>query len=174
MPTTGSERPSSRDSAPHRSRLAAPTFPLRSAAARSRRVTHEPDLHAEKVLSPSEERPDDEGTFESEVPCSDYAHETLKDSRARRLKIAHKEHGSLGRVFGDDELPSRNRNRNTPAKTHAHNSKSKSTKRKALNKTRVDVFIPSIVSVGNLARILGVSLGAPYLVQQYSGFSLSR
>jgi hypothetical protein len=171
--TTGSERYSRRDSAHHRSDSAAPTFPLRSAAARSRRATHEPDLHAEKVRPPSEERSDDEGTFESEVPCSDYAREALKNSRARRLKIAHKEHGSLKRAFRDDELPSRNRNRGAPAKTHAHNPKPKS-KRKALDKTKVDVFIPSTVSVGNLARILGVSLGAPHFVRQYSGFSLPR
>jgi translation initiation factor IF-2 len=173
VPTTGSERSSRRDSTLHRPHSAAPTFPLRSAAARSGRATHEPGLHAEQVLPPSEERSDDEGTFESEVPCSDYAREALKDSRARRLKIARKEHGSLKRVFRDDELLSRNRNRDTPAKTHAQNPKPKS-KRKALDKTKVDVFIPSIVSVGNLARILGVSLGAPHFIRQYSGFSLPR
>ncbi|KAN0123829.1 hypothetical protein V8E52_002319 [Russula decolorans] len=158
MPATGSERSSRRDSPPHRSQSAAPAFLSPSAAARSRRGTHEPGLHVEKVGSPSEELSDDEGTFESEVPCSDYTRETLKDSRARRLKITHKEHRSLRRSFRDDELPSRNRNRDTPAKTHAQNSKPKS-KQKTLSKTKVDVFIPSIVSVGNLARILGVSLG---------------
>jgi hypothetical protein len=173
MPTTESERSSRRDSDAHRSHSAAPAFPLRSAAARSRRATHEPDLHAEKVRSPSDERVDVEGTFESEVPCSDYARGALKDSRARRLKITHKEHKSLKRAFKDDELPFRNRNRDTPAKTHGQNPKPKN-KRKALNKTKVDVFIPSTVSVGNLARILGVSLGAPHFVRQYSGFSLPR
>jgi hypothetical protein len=173
MPATGSERSSRRDSPPHRSQSAAPAFLSPSAAARSRRGTHEPGLHVEKVGSPSEDLSDDEGTFESEVPCSDYTRETLKDSRARRLKITHKEHRSLRRSFRDDELPSRNRNRDTPAKTHAQNSKPKS-KQKTLSKTKVDVFIPSIVSVGNLARILGVSLGAPRFVRQYSGFSLPR
>jgi translation initiation factor IF-2 len=160
MPAAGSDRSSPRDSALHRSRSAAPTFPLRNAAARSRRETHEPGFHAEKVRSLPKERPDDEGTFESEIPISDFAREALKDSRARRLKLAYKEHGSLKRAFRDDELPSRNRNRDTPAKTHAQNPKPKSN-RKALNKAKVDVFIPSTVSVGNLARILGVSLGAP-------------
>jgi hypothetical protein len=173
MPATGFQRSSQRDPAPDQSHSAAPTFPLRSAAARSRIANHEPGLHAEKVLSPLEERSDDEGTFENEVPCSDYAHEALKESRARRLKVAHKEHRSLKRAFRDDELPFRNRNRDTPAKTHAQNPKPKN-KWKALNKTKIDVFIPSIVSVGNLARILGVSLGAPHSVRQYSGFSLPR
>lgn len=153
----GSERSSRRDSAPHQSH-SVPTFPLRSAAGHSRQATHEPGIHAEAVPPPSEEQSDDEVTFESEVPCSDYAREALKESRARRLKIAHKEHGSLKRAFRDYGLPSRNRNRDTPARTHAQNPKPKS-KRKVLDKTKVDVFIPSIVSVGNLARILGVSLG---------------
>jgi len=165
MPATGSERSSPRDSALHRSHSAAHPFPLRSTAARSRRATHDhdPGLHAEKVLSPPEEQSDEEGAFESEVPCSDYALEAHKDSRARRLKIAYKEHGSLRRALRDDELPFRNRNRDTSAKIHAKNPRPKS-KRKTLNETKVDVFIPSIVSVGNLARILGVSLGAPHFV----------
>lgn len=173
MPT-GSERSSPRDSPPHRSHSAPLTFPSRSTAARSRR-TPEPDLLAEKVRSlPDEQPPDDEGYFESEAPCSDYAREAQKDSRARRLKIAHKEHGSLRRrVFRDDELSSRNRSRDTPVKTHAQNPKPRSNW-KPLNKTKVDVFIPSIVSVGNLARILGVSLGAPHFVRQYSRCSLPR
>jgi hypothetical protein len=165
VPATGSERSSRRDSAPRQSHSVARTFPLRSAAAHSRQATHEPGLHAEKVPSPlEEERSDDEGTFESDIPCSDYARDALKDSRARRLKAAHKEHGSLRRAFRDDGLPFRNRNRDTPAKTHARNPKPKS-KRKVLDKTKVDVFIPSTVSVGNLARILGVSLGAPHFVR---------
>jgi hypothetical protein len=173
MPPSGSERSSRRDSAPHQSHSVARPSPLGSAAARSRPATHEPGLLAEKVLSPLEELSDDEGTFESDVPCSDYAREALKDSRARRLKIAHKEHGSLRRSFRDDGLPFRNRNRDTPVKTHAQNPKPKS-KWKALDKTKVDVFIPSTVSVGNLARILGVSLGVPHFIRQYSGFSLYR
>lgn len=173
IPATGSERSSPRDSALHQPHSAAPAFPLRSAAAPSTRTDHDPGLHAEKVRPLLDEQPDDEGTFESEVPCSDYAREALKDSRARRLKIAHKEHGSLRRAFRDDELLSRNRHRDTPAKTHAHKPKPKSNW-KALKKTKVDVFIPSIVSVGNLARILGVTLGAPHFVRQYFGFSLPR
>ncbi|KAF8478291.1 hypothetical protein F5888DRAFT_1814061 [Russula emetica] len=131
------------------------TFPSTSREGRTRDPV---GLHAEEVRPLLEERPDDEGTFESEVPCSDYAREALKDSRARRLKITHKEHGSLRRALRDDELPSRNRNRVTHVKTHTHNPKPKS-KQKALKGTKVDVFIPSTVSVGNLARILGVSIG---------------
>lgn len=168
MPATGSERSSPRDSALHRSHSAAHHF--RSTAARSRRAPHDPGLHAENVLSPPEEQPDEEAAFESEVPCSDYALEAHKDSRARRLKIAYKEHGSLRRALRDDELPFRNRNRDTSGKIHAKNPKPKN-KRKALNETKVDVFIPSIVSVGNLARILGVTLGAPHFVRRFSGFS---
>lgn len=173
MPPSGSERFSRRDSAPHQSHSVTRNFPLRSAAARSRPVTHEPGFLSEKVLSPLEEQSDAEGTFESDIPCSDYAREALKDSRARRLKLAYKEHGSLRKSFRDDGLPFRNRNRDTPAKTHAQNPKPKS-KWKAINKTKVDVFIPSTVSVGNLARILGVSLGVPHFIRQYSGFSLPR
>ncbi len=161
MPVKGSERSSRRDSAPH----------LSNPAARSRRESREPALHIEKVRSTSEEQLDDEGTLESEDPFSDYARESLKDSKPRRLKIAHKERGSLRRAFRDDGLPSRNRNRDTPGKTHAQHPNSKS-KLKALNKTKVDVFIPSIVSVGNLARILGVSLSEPHFVGQHTGFSL--
>ncbi|KAF8498053.1 hypothetical protein F5888DRAFT_1906373, partial [Russula emetica] len=158
MPATESKRFSPRDSALHRPHSAAPAFPLRSTAACSKRMTHEPGLHTEEVRPLLEERPDDEGTFESEVPCSDYAREALKDSRARRLKIMHKEHGSLRQALRDDELPSRNCNHVTHVKTHTHNPKPKS-KQKALKGTKVDVFIPSTVSVGNLARILGVSIG---------------
>ncbi|KAF8493776.1 hypothetical protein F5888DRAFT_1908607 [Russula emetica] len=158
MPATEFERSSLHNSALHWPHSAAPAFPLRSAAVHSKRTTHEPGLHAEEVHPLLEERPDDEGTFESEVPCSDYAREALKDSRARRLKITHKEHGSLRRALRDDELPSRNRNCVTHVKTHTHNPKPKS-KQKALKGTKVDVFIPSTMSVGNLARILGVSIG---------------
>jgi len=46
----------------------------------SRRAIREPGLHNEKVRSPSEEQPNDEGTFDSEVPCSDYSREARKDS----------------------------------------------------------------------------------------------
>lgn len=170
---TGSERSSPRDYAHHRSHSATPAFGLRNAAARSKRATHEPGLHAEKVLFPLEEQLDEEEAFESETLSSDYARETLKDSRARRLRVAHKEHGSLRRALRDEELPHRNRNRDTFAKTHAQKPRPKS-KQKAVNEAKVAVFIPSTVSVGNLARILGVSLGSPHFVRKYYRVSLPR
>ena len=170
---TGSERYSPRDHSPHQSHSATPAFGLRSAAARSKRSTREPGLYPEKVLSPLEEQLDEEEAFESEALSSEYAREALKDSRARRLRVAHKENGSLRRALRDEELHHRNRNRDTFAKTHAQKPKPKS-KQKALNETKVAVFIPSTVSVGNLARILGVSLGSPHFVRKYSRFSLPR
>ena len=170
MPAARSERFSPRDS-PHRSNSAVHPFPSRSAGARSRPATHDPALHAEKFRSTSEEQLDDEGTFESDVSPPDYARGVLRDSKTRRVKVSHKERGSLRRAFRDDDLPSRNRNRDTPAKPHAHTSKQK-IKLKAQNRTRVEVFIPSTVSVGNLARILGVSLGRPHFVRQHFEFSL--
>jgi len=173
MPATRSNRFPPRDSAPHPSNSAARPFPSSSAAVRLRRATHETAPHAEKVNPIWEGEFDNEGTFESEVPCSDYDHEALKHNKVRRLKIVHKERGSFRRAFRDDELPSRNRNRDTPAKTHAQNQKSER-KLKRLNEARVEVFIPGIVSVGNLARILGVSLSEPYFIRQYSVFSLPR
>jgi hypothetical protein len=172
MPATASNQSSPRDSA-HRSNSAARPFPSSSAAVRLRRATHETAPHAEKVNPIWEGEFDNEGTFESEVPCSDYDHEALKHNKIRRLKVAQKERGSFRRALRDDVLPFRNRNRNTPAPTHAPSQKPER-KLKRLKENRVGVFIPGVVSVGNLARILGVSLSEPYFVRQYSVFSLPR
>lgn len=161
MPPTGSGRSFPRDSAPHRSKFSAHPTPSPSNAARSGRGTHDPALPAEKDFT-SEEWPVNVGTFESDV-SSDYARMTLREGKERRSKIAHKERGSFARAFRDDGLPSRNRNREAPAKTHPQNSKPKG-KLKALKGTQVEVFIPSVASVGNLARILGVPLGRPLFV----------
>ena len=161
MPPARSDRFSPRDSAPHQSKSAARPFPSPSTAARSRRAPPHLPIHTEKVRSISEEQFDDEGTLESEVPFIDYTREPgpLRESKARRFKIDHKERGSLRRTFRDDVLPSRNRSHDTPAKANAQNPKP-TNKLKALKKTpKAEVFIPSIVSVGNLARILGVPLG---------------
>jgi hypothetical protein len=92
------------------------------------------------------------------VPYFDYAHDESRD-KSRRSKVAHKERGSLRRAYSGDELP-RIRDRITPVKSHAQTVRSKG-KLKALNETKRQVFIPSFVSVGNLARILGVTLGGP-------------
>jgi translation initiation factor IF-2 len=170
MPGAGSERPFPRDSAPHRSKFPAHSIPSPSTAARSGRAARDTALPAETDLSTSEEWPVNEGNFESEV-SSNYTRLALRESRERRFKIVHKERGSLSRAFRDDDLPSRNHSRDTPTKTHAQNSKPKG-KLKALKGAQVEVFIPSTVSVGNLARILGVSLGRPLFVRQHSEFSL--
>jgi len=113
----------------------------------------------------------EEAPFEGEISYSDHALEVLKESRARRSKVAHKERGSLKRTFRDDDLPSRSRNRDTPTKVLVQNSKPKS-KPRTLNETKVEVFIPSIVSVGNLSRILGVSLGTQCVARESSEYSL--
>ena len=147
-----------RDPAPHLSNSTSHPFPSPSAAVRPRRTSHELNRHVETVRSTSEEDCAEEGTLDdSEVSYSDHARDLLK---ARRSRVAHKERGSLRRAFRDDDLPFRNRNRDAPTKVLAQNSRPKS-KPRALNQTKVEVFIPSIVSVGNLSRILGVSLGTP-------------
>jgi hypothetical protein len=145
-----------RDPAPHLSDSAIHPFPSPSTAARPRRTTYELNRHAESIRSTSEDFTD-EGTFEPEVSYSDHACELPKQSKARRLRAMHKERGSLRRTFRDDDLPSRNSSRNAPTKVLPLNSRPKN-KPRALNETKVEVFIPSIVSVGNLSRILGVSL----------------
>jgi hypothetical protein len=119
----------------------------------------------------SEEDLAEEAPFEGDISYPDHIREVLKESRARRSKVAHKERGSLRRTFRDDDLPSRIRNRDTPTKVLVQNSKPKS-KPRALNETKVEVFIPSIVSVGNLSRILGVSLGTQCVTRESSEYSL--
>jgi len=156
-----------RDSTPRLSNSAVHPFPSPSTAVRPRQARHELNRHAETVRSGSEEECTEEGTFEdSEGSYSDHARELLKEGKARRSRVVHKERGSLRRAFRDDDLPSRNRNRDASTKVLTQNSKPKN-KPRALNQTKVEVFIPSIVSVGNLSRILGVSLGTP-------GFSRER
>ena len=147
-----------RDPAPHLSNSASHPIPSPSTAVRPRRTSRELNRHVETVRSPSAEECTEEGTLDDgEDSYSDHARDLLK---ARRSRVAHKERGSLRRAFRDDDLPSRNRNRDAPTKVLTQNSRPKS-KPRALNQTKVEVFIPSIVSVGNLSRILGVSLGMP-------------
>lgn len=160
MPAAAGSDRFSRDSAPHQSKSVAPPFPSPRTAARTGRVTHDPPVLTENVRFTSEELFDDGRNFESDVSISGYARESLRESKGRRLKIGHKERGSLKRAFWDDGLPSRNHDRDTPA---TQISKPKG-KLKTLNKTQVEVFIPSTVSVGNLARILKVPLGGPHFV----------
>lgn len=165
MPLAGSEvapRSFSRDPAPRLSNSTAQAFPSPSTAARTTRGTQDPARHAERPRTTSEVTFVEEGDVESEVSYPDYVREELRDNKSRRLKIAYKERGSLRRAYRHDELPSRNRNHDTPVKSHAPMVKPKG-KPKLLNGAKREVFIPSIVSVGNLARILGVSLGGAML-----------
>ena len=158
VPPAGSKWPSRalpRDRPPDLSDSAARAFPSPSTAAHPRRATREPTRH---VRSTSEEEFAGEETFENEVSNSNLAREGLNESKARRSRITHKERGSLRRAFRVDDPPLRHRNHDTPTKVLARNPKPKS-KPRALNKTKVEVSIPSVVSVGNLSRILGVSLG---------------
>jgi len=165
-PAPGSKRPPRslpRDFAPHLSNSAAHPFPSPSTAVRPRQARHEINRHVETVRSAE---CTEDGTFDdSEVSYSDHARELLKDSKARRSRVAHKERGSLRRAFRDGDLPSRNRHHDAPIKVITQNSKPKS-KPRALRETKVEVFIPSIVSVGNLSRILGVSLGTSAFSQE--------
>ena len=165
MPLAGSEvapRSFSRDPAPRLSNSTAQAFPSPSAAARTTRGAQDPARHAERPRTTSEVTFVEEGDIESEVSYPDFVREELRDNKSRRLKIAYKERGSLRRAYRHDELPSRNRNHDTPVKSHAPMVKPKG-KPKLLNGAKREVFIPSIVSVGNLARILGVSLGGAML-----------
>jgi hypothetical protein len=158
MPAARSDR-FSRDSAPYQSKSVTHPFPSPRTAAPSGRATHDSPLRTEKVRFTSGEQFDDGQTFESDVSISGYG---LREGKGRRLKIGQ-ERGSFRRAFWDDDQPSRNRDHDTLAKTHAQVSKPKG-KLKTLNKTQVEVFIPSTVSVGNLARILKVPLGGPHFV----------
>ena len=173
----GSKRPPRslpRDLAPHLSNSAAHPFPSPRTAVRPipRQASHELNRHVETVRSTPGEECTGAGTFDdSEVSYSDHGRELLKEGKARRSRVAHKERGSLRRAFRDDDLPSRNRHRDAPAKVITQNSKPKSRPR-VLRETKVEVFIPSIVSVGNLSRILGVSLGTSAFSQERSRIHL--
>ncbi|KAH9966697.1 initiation factor 2 [Russula dissimulans] len=161
MPKSRSERerPSSfrpfpRDPALSPSNSTPHPFPSPSTAARSRRTTREPARPPFPESNNSANQFVEEATFESEVPHPYYAREGLRESKARRSRVEHKERGSLRRTY---ELQSRNRDRDTPTKAYSQHPKPKN-KSKALNGIKAEVVIPSVVSVGNLARILSVSL----------------
>jgi translation initiation factor IF-2 len=165
----GSKRPPRslpRDPAPHLPNSAAHPFPSPSTAVHPRQASHELNRHVETVRSTPEEECTEEGTLDdNEVSYSDRTRELLKEGKARRSRVAHKERGSLRRASRDDDLSFRNRHRDAPAKVITQNLKPKS-KPRALRKTKVEVFIPSIVSVGNLSRILRVSLGTSAFSQK--------
>jgi hypothetical protein len=174
MLPAGSNRPPRslpRDTPPHIYNSVIHPVPSPSTAARPRRATREPKRYVENVRSVPEKVLAEETPFEGEIPYPDHAFEVLKESRARRSKVAHKERGSLRRTFRDDGPSSLSRKRDRPTKVPVQNSKPKG-KPRALNETKVEVFIPSIVSVGNLSRILRVSLGAQCITRESSEYSL--
>ncbi|KAH9079440.1 translation initiation factor IF-2 [Lactarius deliciosus] len=145
-----SPRPTVRDSAPHLANSAARGLPHLGSATQSRIDPRDHSLRAETVHAPSED-------LESEALPSDQVRGDLAYNKPRRSKVTHKERGSLRLAYGDFEPSSRNRSRDKVMKPPGSNAKLKN-KPKALNQTKREVFIPSIVSVGNLARILRVSL----------------
>lgn len=162
MPRTRPEstpRTISRDPAPHLAN---------NLAARSRshprNVTHpridprDHSLRTEATPAPSRELIVEAEDFESEALSSDQVHREPANNKPRRSRVTHKERGSLRLAYSDFEPSFRNRGRDKVMKPHGSNAKLKS-KPKVLNNKKTEVFIPSIISVGNLARILRVSLG---------------
>lgn len=73
-------------------------------------------------------------------------------------KPAHKARGSiLARMNEGVTLPSHSRTRN--AVVSKGKEKEKKAKRQELKHKNLDIYIPSVISVGNLARLLNVRLG---------------
>jgi hypothetical protein len=151
-----------RDPTPRLSNSTSRAFPSPKTAERTRRSAYEPARHADDARTISEETFAEEENFEIKVPYFDHTHDKSRD-KSRRSKVAHKERGSLRRAYSGDELP-RIRDHIIPVKSHTQTAKSKG-KLKTLNETKRQVFIPSFVSVGNLARIIGVSLGGPRFIR---------
>jgi hypothetical protein len=170
MPRTRPEstpRTISRDPAPHLAN---------NLAARSRshprNVTHpridprDHSLRTEATPAPSRELIVEAEDFESEALSSDQVHREPANNKPRRSRVTHKERGSLRLAYSDFEPSFRNRGRDKVMKPHGSNAKLKS-KPKVLNNKKTEVFIPSIISVGNLARILRVSLGRPHFIWKH-------
>ena len=166
MPRTRPEsapRTFSRDTTPHLANFAA------RSPSHSRDVTHprgdtrDRSLRTETTPTPSGELSVEVEDCESEALSSDQVHGDLANYKPRRSRVAHKERGSLRLAYGDFEPSFRNRGRDKVMKPHGSNTKPKS-KPKVANNKKTEVFIPSIVSVGNLSRILRVSLGRPRFI----------
>ena len=87
------------------------------------------------------------------------ADEEERGSRSRQKRGQYKGRGSLLSQFAE-EVPSRSRNSNgrTEAK-EKEKEKVKVTKTAKVKQVSVDVYIPSVVTVGTLARLLNVKLG---------------
>jgi hypothetical protein len=169
MPRTRNES-SPRTTAPHlaNSTARSPSHP--QSATHPRRNPRDHSLPAETAPAPSEELSVEVEGFEVEAPYSDRLHGDLANNKTRRSRVAYKERGSLRLAHGNFEASFRNRDRDKVMKPHApHGSNAKfKSKPKVLNQKKLEVFIPSIISVGNLARILRVSLGRSHFIWRHS------
>lgn len=87
-----------------------------------------------------------------------------------RDKTSFKTRGSIAR--GGEAVITRGQPRTSDLKTKMHAGKEKKRKTKALKKVNPDVFIPSTVSVGQLARLLNVRMGRCkyYVIALWLGF----
>jgi len=149
----------SRDPAPHLANSAARSSPHLGRA--SGRDSHEPSLSAETTRAPSEELFVEGEDFESEALSFDHIHGDLANNKPRRPRGTHKERGSRRPAYSDSETSFRNRSHDKTIKSHVSSTKLKRKPKLLNNQAKPEVFIPSIISVGNLARILGVSLSKP-------------
>jgi hypothetical protein len=175
MPRTRPEsapRTISRDSAPHLANSAARSLPHPGSATQSRRDPRDHSLRAQTAHAPLEEPFVEAEDFESEALSSDQVRGDFANNKPRRSRVAHKERPSLRLGYSD---LGRNRSRDKVMKPHApHGSNAKlKSKPKVLNKTKPEVFIPSVISVGNLARILRVSLSRPRFIWIHSRYSFA-
>ncbi|KAI0797631.1 hypothetical protein C8Q75DRAFT_708753 [Abortiporus biennis] len=107
----------------------------------------------------------------TDVPTSSIPTDDLVDLPSRHAKshaAFKKERGSLASHIRDIELPSHSRVRNAATyKGKDREKKFKSTKKKI----NVDVFIPSVISVNNFARLLNVTLARLQRVMERAGMS---
>ena len=166
MPRTRTES-FPRPTAPHLANSAArnPSHP--QSATHPRRDPRGHSLRVENAPAPLEELSVEVEGLEIEAPYSDRLHGDRANNKTRRSRIAYKERGSLRLAHGDFEPSFRNRSRDKVMKPHGSNTTFKS-KPKVLNQKKLEVFIPSIISVGNLARILRVSLGRSRFIWKHS------
>ena len=171
MPRTRPEsapRTFPRDTSPHHANFAARSPSQPRGVTHPRRDTRDHSLRTETTPAPSGELLVGAEDCESEALSSDQVHRDFANNKPRRSRVAHKERGSLRLTYGDFEPSFRNRDRDKVMKPHGSNAKLKS-KPKVSNNKKAEVFIPSIVSVGNLSRILRVSLGRPRFIRKHPG-----
>ena len=174
MPRTrpdSTPRTSSRDFAPHLANSAARSLPHLGSAMHPRRDPRDHSFRAETAPAPSEELFVEAEDIESEALPFGQVRGDFANNKSRRSKIAHKERGSLRPAYSDFRTRSRDKVMK-PHAPHESNAKPKS-KPKVLNRTRPEVFIPSIISVGNLARILRVSLSRLCFIWVHSRYSFA-